>query len=32
MAERALPSRRLLAASGQLPFDAWRAKADRTPY
>jgi tRNA(Arg) A34 adenosine deaminase TadA len=32
MAERALPSRRLLAASGRQPFDAWRAKADRTPY
>ncbi|MFM6175857.1 MAG: nucleoside deaminase [Planctomycetota bacterium] len=32
MPQRALPARRLLAGSGGLPFDAWRAKADRTRY
>ena len=32
MPARALPSRRLLADEAQLPFDAWRAKSDRTPY
>ncbi|MFN9976444.1 MAG: hypothetical protein ACK58T_41745, partial [Phycisphaerae bacterium] len=32
MPQRTLPARRLLAGSGGLPFDAWRAKADRTRY
>lgn len=32
MPQRALPARRLLAGNGGLPFDAWRAKADRTRY
>ena len=32
MDARALPARRLLAEHGGAPFDAWRAKADRTPY
>jgi guanine deaminase len=29
---RALSWRRLLAEQGHAPFDAWRAKSDRTPY
>jgi len=27
-----VPARRLLAGSGGLPFDAWRAKVDRKRY
>jgi tRNA(Arg) A34 adenosine deaminase TadA len=32
MPERALPAQRLLADEGRRPFDAWRAKTDKTPY
>lgn len=32
MPQRALTARRLLAEEGRKPFDAWRAKTDKTPY
>jgi guanine deaminase len=32
MAQRALTARRLLPEEGRRPFDAWRAKTDKTPY
>jgi len=32
MDRRALPAQRLLAREGRKPFDAWHAKADKTPY